>query len=381
MIEPVVQVIGSAALAAIVAGAVAAGLLHLLRRAPVLVHIVVIVVAAVGAVAGGIAIAALGMFISSADTAVALGVTATSGVISVVMAALLGLRLSTDARALGRDARRLGAGETVVPARRATTELDAVQAELVESSERLRGAREHSDRLEHARRELVSRIAHDLLAPLASIRAIAESLEDGLAPEPERAAGQLGAQTVRLQSLVGDLFELSRIDAGTMTVAVETVSLSDLASDVVAQFGELAHRHGRELHVAVANEVLGLADPRAFSRALVNVIVNALEHSPNGGRVVVTVTQDAHAGILLVSDDGPGVADDDRERIFEAGWRASHERASPAIGLAGGAGLGLAITRAILEAHGGSARLVSESGSGAVVELRLPRAMPSAIHS
>lgn len=378
-LDPALQVVASAALAALIAGGIAAVLLRLLRRAPVLVHIVIIVLAAVGAVAGGIAIAAVGMFITSADTAVALSVTATSGVISVLVAVLLGLRLSADARALGRDARRLGAGETVEPARRATTELDAVQAELVDSGARLRTARDDSERAERARRDLVSRIAHDLLAPLASMRAIAESIEDGIAAEPTEAARRIGAQTVRLQSLVGDLFELSRIDAGTMTVATETVSLRDLASDVVAQFGELARRHGRELRVEVQEEVLGLADPRALSRALVNVIVNALEHSPDGGVVVVSVAQDAREGILSVADSGPGVAEEDRERVFEAGWRASTSRPRPTIELAGGAGLGLAITRAILEAHGGSARL-GDGGAhggaegGAVVELRVPRA-------
>ncbi len=373
-LDPALQVVGSAALAALIAGGIAAVLLRLLRRAPVLVHIVIIVLAAVGAVAGGIAIAAVGMFITSADTIVALSVTATSGVISVLVAVLLGLRLSADARALGRDARRLGAGETVEPARRATIELDAVQAELVDSGARLRAARDDSERAEAARRELVSRIAHDLLAPLASMRAIAESLEDGLAPEPEEAARRIGAQTVRLQSLVGDLFELSRIDAGTMTIAAETVSLSDLASDVVAQFGELARRHGRELRVAVSDEVLVLADPRALSRALVNVIINALEHSPDGGVVVVAVTRDAREGILSIADEGPGVPEEDRERVFDAGWRASLSRPRPTIELAGGAGLGLAITRAIAEAHGGSARLGATPAGGAVVELRVPRA-------
>ena len=111
------QVLGFAAGSALVAGLLAAIVLRLARRAPLVVHVIVIVAAAVGAVAGGIALTAGGMYINDADTMVALSVTAASGVVSLAMALLLTLALSRDARGLGRDARRLGAGDTVEPAR------------------------------------------------------------------------------------------------------------------------------------------------------------------------------------------------------------------------------------------------------------------------
>lgn len=367
------QIIGTAAGAAAVTGIAAALILRLARRAPLIVHVVVIVVAAVLAVAGGIVLTANGMYISESDTVVALTVTAVSGIVAVGVAILLSSALSRDARALGRDARRLGAGEAVAPADRSTAELDDVQGELVTSSERLLRARDDAERAEQARRELVTRIAHDLLAPVASIQAISEMLEDGLSSEPERHARQLGAHVSRLQSLVGDLFELSRIDAGTLGLAVETVSLTDLASDLVAEHGELARSHDVALALSAGTGVTAALDARQFSRALVNVLINAIEHSPAGGTVMVAVGTEGDDAVISVRDQGPGFDPGEVAMVFEAGWRGTSARSAPRVGIAGGAGLGLAITRAIVEAHGGSAS-AHDTGGGAEVCLRVPRA-------
>jgi len=367
------QIIGTAAGAAAVTGIAAALILRLARRAPLIVHVVVIVVAAVLAVAGGIVLTANGMYISESDTVVALTVTAVSGIVAVGVAILLSSALSRDARALGRDARRLGAGEAVAPADRSTAELDDVQGELVTSSERLLRARDDAARAEQARRELVTRIAHDLLAPVASIQAISEMLEDGLSSEPERHARQLGAHASRLQSLVGDLFELSRIDAGTLGLAVETVSLTDLASDLVAEHGELARSHDVALALSAGAGVTAALDARQFSRALVNVLINAIEHSPAGGTVMVAVGTEGGDAVISVRDQGPGFDPGEVAMVFEAGWRGTSARSAPRVGIAGGAGLGLAITRAIVEAHGGSAS-AHDTGGGAEVRLRVPRA-------
>ncbi|MER3394947.1 MAG: HAMP domain-containing sensor histidine kinase, partial [Microcella pacifica] len=240
-------------------------------------------------------------------------------------------------------------------------------------------ARTASERAEAARRDLVARIAHDLLAPLASIRAIAETLEDGLSTEPERHARQLGSHVTRLHALIGDLFELSRIDAGTLALAPETVSLTDLASDVVADFAPLAAQHDVALELSATEAVTAVVDAQALSRALVNVVVNAIEHSPVGGVITIAVDEHEGAGRVRVRDRGPGIAEADLPHVFDAGWRADAARTSPRLGLAGGAGLGLAITRAILEAHGGSASAArGEPGAtggagGAEFTLLLPR--------
>ena len=371
------QVIATSALAALAVGVIALVLLRLTRRAPLFVHVVVIVAAAVAAVGGGIALTANAMYISDADTRVALAVTATSGVVSLIMAAVLAMGLARDARGLGRDARQLGAGEQVAPRRRSTAELHAVQNELVDSSERLLAAREASERGEQARRDLVERIAHDLLAPLASIRAIAETLEDGMSPEPERHARQLSSHVTRLNALIGDLFALSRIDAGSLTITPERVSLSDLASDVVADYAQLAAHHRVHLQVVDGPGVTAEVDAREFSRALTNVLINAIEHSLEGSAVTVRVDTvgggngDDPRARVSVRDRGPGVEADDLPRLGVAGWRATSARSTPRVGIAGGAGLGLAITHAIIAAHGGEV-VATNAEPGLAVSLLLP---------
>ncbi len=241
----------------------------------------------------------------------------------------------------------------------------------MDSSERLRTARAASVRAEEARRDLVARIAHDLLAPLASIRAIAETLEDGMSPEPQRHARQLGGHVTRLHALIDDLFALSRIDAGALAIAPERVSLTELASDVVADDTELAARHDVVLRFGESRGVTVEVDPRELSRALINVLVNAIEHSPVGGEVTVAVVETVDRAVVVVRDHGPGVDPDDLPNLGTAGWRGSTARTSPRVSIAGGAGLGLAITHAIVEVHGGDVR-VRTADPGLEVSVLLP---------
>jgi signal transduction histidine kinase len=370
----IVQCLLIGAGAALGAGLLAAIALRLVPRAPLAAHLAILVLAAVGGVAGGIGLTAQAMFINEKDTMVALTVVSVAGVVSTIVAIGLGLRLSRDARALGADARRLGAGEAVGPARRATAELDAVQADLVSSSAQLEAARAETARGEHARRDLVTRIAHDVMASLASIQAIAETLGDGTSADPSRHARQLTANVSRVQRLVGDLFELSRIDAGTLGLRRDRLSLGDLVSDLVAEHSDWAARHGRALVTQVRTDAVLDADAAALSRAIVNVLVNALEHAGDGGAVTVTLTTDERAARLCISDTGPGFSDDALAHALEPGWRGEDARSAPATELAAGAGLGLAITRAIVAEHGGTVTLHRDP-SGARVDLVLPLAM------
>lgn len=359
--------------AALAAGLLAALALRLVPRAPLVAHLAIIVLAAVGGVAGGIGLTAQAMFINEKDTMVALTVVVVAGVVSTIVAVGLGLRLSRDARALGADARRLGSGDTVTPARRSTAELDAVQADLVTSSAQLDAARADAARGEAARRELVTRIAHDVMAPIASIQAIAETLGDGTSPDPARHSRQLSANVSRVQRLVGDLFELSRIDAGALGLQRDRLGLGDLLSDLVAEHGDWAARHDRTLVAHVRRDAVIDADAAALSRAIVNVLVNALEHAGPTGSVSLTLDGDDATAVLCVSDSGPGFSDAALVHAMDPGWRDERARSTPTTDLAAGAGLGLAITRAIVEEHGGEIRLHRDP-SGARVELRLPRA-------
>lgn len=365
----------SAGIAAIV-GFAAWLLLRRFARAPITVHLVTVVVAAVASVVGGVMVATQAMYLTDRDARIALVIAITSGTVAVVTASLLGLEIARAARVLRGAAEDVGRGVPVERQPVPVGEFRAVLDELAASDARLRAARDEIDRQEHARRELVTRIAHDLRVPLAGIRAQAEALQDGLAPDPDRYLAQIGAQVDRVDALVADLFAVSQIDAGTLRLRRERVSLADIASDAVADLRQLAASAGVTLELEVRDPGVVEADPVQVGRAVANLIANALQHAARGGRVVVTTDAAGPAGgaVLIVDDDGPGFADGDLDDAFEAGWRGTAARSPHTLDATGGAGLGLAIVRGIARAHGGDATAANRPGGGARLTLTLARA-------
>lgn len=363
----------SAGIAAIV-GFVAWLLLRRFARAPITVHLVTVVVAAVASVVGGVMVATQAMYLTDRDARIALVIAVTSGAVAVVTASLLGLEIARAARVLRGAAEGLGRGVPVERQPLPVGEFRAVLDELAASDARLRRARDEIERQEHARRELVTRIAHDLRVPLAGIRAQAEALQDGLAPDPDRYLTQIGAQVDRVDALVADLFAVSQIDAGTLRLRRDRVALADVASDAVADLRQLAASAGVTLELEVRDPGVVEADAVQVGRAAANLIANALQHAVSGGRVVVTTDAAGPAGgaVLTVEDDGAGFADGDLDHAFEAGWRGTEARSPHALDVTGGAGLGLAIVRGIARAHGGDATAENRAGGGARLTLTLP---------
>jgi signal transduction histidine kinase len=367
-------VIGVSAGIAAIVGFVAWLLLRRFARAPITVHLVTVVVAAVASVVGGVMVATQAMYLSDRDARIALVIAVTSGAVAVVTASLLGLEIARAARVLRGAAEGLGRGVPVERQPVAIGEFRAVLDELAASDARLRAARDEIDRQEHARRELITRIAHDLRVPLAGIRAQAEALQDGLAPDPDRYLAQIGAQVDRVDALVTDLFAVSQIDAGTLRLRRERVSLADVASDAVAELRGLADGAGVTFAFTATGAGTVDGDAVQLGRAVTNLLANALQHTPSGGRVAVAVAEVEGEVRLTVADGGPGFAADDLEHAFEAGWRGSDARSPHRLDLTGGAGLGLAIVRGIARAHGGEASAANAPGGGAVLTLTLPAA-------
>ena len=130
-------------------------------------------------------------------------------------------------------------------------------------------------------------VSHDLRTPLAGLRAMAEALEDGLAADPPRYHKQMRAEAERLAAMVDDLFELSRIHSGALQLAPDRIALDDLVSDVLASTEALARERGVRLAGRAAGQLAVRADPRELSRALTNLLANAIRHTPPGGRVYV----------------------------------------------------------------------------------------------
>ncbi|GAA3065331.1 sensor histidine kinase [Actinokineospora globicatena] len=236
-----------------------------------------------------------------------------------------------------------------------------------------REARSRERAVEASRRELVAWISHDLRTPLAGIQAMAEALADGVVSSPPEVAGyaaRIDAETRRLSAMVDDLFELSRITAGALSLTMTEVPLHDVVSDTLAAQGPVAERK-RVRVLAEATEwpvVLG-SDPE-LARVVGNLVANAIRHTPPDGTVAVQVGVHGGSAVLAVTDGCGGIPAADLPRLFDVAFRGAPAR-TPAP--TSGAGLGLAIAKGLVEAHSGRISARNE-GPGCCFEVRLPLA-------
>ena len=232
-----------------------------------------------------------------------------------------------------------------------------------------------SARLEAAEKErldLIAWVGHDLQTPLASVRAILEALRDGVVTEPETVNRYLSTAQRDVQSLsalIDDLFQMAQLDAGGLPLERAPASLADLISDTLESFSEMARTRGVHLEGNAAPEVDPLfMDTRRIGRALNNLIANALRHTPSGGRVTVSAVRLDDRVEVSIRDTGEGIPAEDLPHIFERFYRGEKSRSRET----GGAGLGLAIARSIIEAHGGNIRAASEPGNGSQFTFTIP---------
>jgi signal transduction histidine kinase len=242
-----------------------------------------------------------------------------------------------------------------------------------------REARTRERAAEASRRELVAWISHDLRTPLAGICAMTEALGDGVVSSPADVvsyASRIRTETQRLAGMVDDLFELSRITAGSLRLTLSAVPLHDVVSEAIAAQAPVAARRGvRVRAAAVASQwpvVLG-SDPE-LSRIVRNLLSNAICHTPDGGTVVVAAGLDGEEAWLRVDDACGGIPEADLSRVFDVAFRGSKARTPAAEARQpAGAGLGLAIARGLVEAHRG--RIFAHNhGPGCRFEVRLPHA-------
>jgi signal transduction histidine kinase len=279
------------------------------------------------------------------------------------VAYLAARRFSQDADSLRMAVTELGEGR--IPAatgRKLSAENEQVRRELFLTATALNETRERERALESARRELVSWVSHDLRTPLAGLRAMAEALEDGVVDNPEVYYKQIGASVERLNQMVEDLFDLSRIQAGVVSHEKQKISLDDLVSDCVAALEPVAT--AKNIHLS--GSVMGMTEVNGsgpeLNRALTNLIANAIRHTRASGHVdvQVKVTSVGRGPVaeLTVRDECGGIPEAQLERVFDVGFRGQKARTTGEINRtqlnAAGAGLGLAITRGIVEAHAGT---------------------------
>jgi signal transduction histidine kinase len=240
-------------------------------------------------------------------------------------------------------------------------------AEVADMAESFNEMAANLEQLFDARRELVAWASHDLRTPLANMQAMLEALEDGLA-EPADYLPALGDQVRGLTTLVDDLFELARIDAGALTLELRASDLDDVVSTCLRGVtAEAAQRHV-SLGADVDPAAVARFAPDKVERVLLNLLANALRHTPSDGAVAVRVEPDDDAVRVTVEDTGEGLAGEAEWRMFDRFWRSDPARSQR------GAGLGLAIARGIVEAHGGTIWAENRPGGGARVSFTLPAA-------
>jgi signal transduction histidine kinase len=254
-------------------------------------------------------------------------------------------------------------------------ELAALSRELEATAVKLRQSRERERQIDRSRRQLVAWVSHDLRTPLAGLRAMAESLEDGIATDTGRYHRQIRAEVTKLSTMVDDLFELSRIESGTLSLAPDRIAVRDLVSDAMAGLEAVARSRDVWLSGEADDSMLE-ADPRELSRVLSNLLTNAIRYTPAGGHVRIEAAASDDGVLLTVADGCGGIPEADLASVFEPAWRGTQARTP---GTDAGTGLGLAIVRGIVAAHHGQVSVVN-TARGCRFEVRLPSGAKTETH-
>jgi signal transduction histidine kinase len=323
---------------------------------------------AVAVLAAGLPLAVLllsgAVMLKMREDVVFLAIAAASSAVGLAAALLVARSVTRAIDRLRAASAELAAGELAARAPESgPAELAELGAAFNEMAARLEG-------LFDARRELVVWASHDLRTPLASLQAMLEALEDGLG-EPERYLASMREQVQLLGRLVDDLFELAKIDAGALTVELREAALAAVVESCLRGLEVEAERRSVRLETRVSGELPPvLCAPEQVERVLVNLVSNALRHTPSDGAVAVRVEPGAADVRVSVEDTGEGLAPEALRRMFDRFWRGDEARTTGR----GGAGLGLAISRALVEAQGGRIWAENRPGGGARISFTLPRA-------
>ena len=225
-------------------------------------------------------------------------------------------------------------------------------------------------KLETIRRDFISNVSHELRTPLASLKALAETLQEGALDDPPAARRfilRMETEIDNLTQLVNELLELSRIESGKVPLSFQRLQPCDLLRPAFDRMALQAERAGLEYQLACPPELPQVfADPDRVSQVLINLIHNAIKFTPPGGKITVSAYRDNEQIVFFVRDTGVGIAQKDLSRIFERFYKADRARSG------GGTGLGLSIARHMIESHGGYIWAESEEDMGSTIYFSLP---------
>ena len=311
------------------------------------------------------------MVVSGHEAVLVAAVVVLAGVLAAIGAKLVANGILRDVETIRDALFAVGRGERDVEietsARDELAELAAAANAMIADLEAQEAARDQSDR---ARRDLVAAVSHDLRTPITSLRLLAEAVGDDIVVDAETRRVYLHRMSTHidaLSALIDDLFELSRLEAGDISWTLERVPLHELVSETVEAMRVQAEAKGIDVVANVPDQLApARANPEKLQRVLFNLIQNAIRHTPADGSVVVRA-EPVDAGIEVeIADTGAGIAPGERDKVFTAFYRGGVDAARTT----DGAGLGLAVSRAIVEAHGGRIWL-AESSEGTAVRFTL----------
>ena len=288
-----------------------------------------------------------------------------AGAAAVVVSIVLSSRVSRPIARLAVASRRIANGRYAE--RVAVTSQDEI-GDLADSFNRMAESLESTER---RRLHLVGDVAHELRTPLATVEGYLEALQDGVIMPSGETWDLLRTETARLSRLVNDLQELWRAEARQLPVSMASVDVRQVLGGLAHRFRAQALERSVEIRMDVAPDVTDVrADPERLAQVLDNLVSNALRYAPGASRVILAARATADGVQLAVSDEGPGLTEDQRNRVFERFYRVDPSR-SRALG---GSGIGLAIARALVDAMGGRIWAESEGpGHGATFAIELPR--------
>ena len=327
----------------------------------------------VGLVTVGLGLVALLMLLSNHDLLITGLLLVFAGALTWYATAVVARDVLDDIESVRDGLRAVGEGRRDI---RVDTSASDELAELAAAANRMTAQlaeREaERDAAERARRDLIAAVSHDLRTPLTSLRLLADAIEDDLVDPATRRSylEQMSVHIRSLSTLIEDLFELSRLEAGEIQWSMQRVRLGELVEETVEAMRPAAAAQRVAVQASVSGELASArANPEKLQRVLFNLIQNAIRHTPADGSVTVAAEAMGERIEIEVADTGEGVAVSDRDRVFEPFFRGG-ERAARS---RGGTGLGLTICRAIVEAHGGKIWL-AESPRGTRVRFSLPSA-------
>lgn len=298
-----------------------------------------------------------------------------AGILSASFGYLLAASMARSLQLLRQGARQVAGGD--FSARIYLTEQDEL-SEVADTfnfmSNELEKSFARQRELEQSRRDLIAAVSHDLRTPLTSIQAMVEALADDVVTDPptvQRYYGAIRTQIDNLAGLINDLFELSQLETGQVQLLLEPVNLNDLLSDVIETMQAQAGIKGISVQ-GIFGEDLPLikGELAKIQRVIYNLVQNALRHTPAGGSILLA-TRLAPEGVQVeVADTGEGITAEDLPHIFDQFFRGEKSRSRET----GGAGLGLAIAKRIIEAHRGRIWVESQVGRGTRFSFVLPLA-------